>query len=129
MTGYAEDIGLAFQIADDILDIASPAEVSGKTPGTDLREGILTLPMLLVQAQSARIEELQRGLALDPEVLHRLGAQLVEREPRLVVVGEDHHLGIETLKVSHQPFFTGIGHIGRRQRITGSRDNAEIAVH
>ena len=47
---YGEAIGIAFQIADDILDIASPGEVSGKTPGTDLREGVMTLPMLLVMA-------------------------------------------------------------------------------
>ena len=47
---YGEAIGIAFQIADDILDIASPGEVSGKTPGTDLREGVMTLPMLLAQA-------------------------------------------------------------------------------
>ncbi|SHL14166.1 heptaprenyl diphosphate synthase [Pseudonocardia thermophila] len=39
-------IGTAFQISDDIIDIASPAVSSGKTPGTDLREGIHTLPIL-----------------------------------------------------------------------------------
>lgn len=64
---FGEAIGVAFQIADDILDIASPAEVSGKTPGTDLREGILTLPMLLVQA-AARAE--------DAELLGLLGREL-----------------------------------------------------
>ena len=39
-------IGTAFQISDDIIDITSLADSSGKTPGTDLREGVLTLPML-----------------------------------------------------------------------------------
>jgi geranylgeranyl pyrophosphate synthase len=39
-------IGTAFQISDDVIDIASPADSSGKTPGTDLREGVHTLPML-----------------------------------------------------------------------------------
>ncbi|OLF11033.1 geranylgeranyl pyrophosphate synthase [Actinophytocola xinjiangensis] len=43
---YGDLIGTAFQISDDIIDIASPADESGKTPGTDLREGVLTLPML-----------------------------------------------------------------------------------
>jgi heptaprenyl diphosphate synthase len=38
--------GMAFQIADDIIDIGSGSADSGKTPGTDLREGVLTLPML-----------------------------------------------------------------------------------
>lgn len=43
---FGDLIGTAFQISDDIIDIASPADESGKTPGTDLREGVLTLPML-----------------------------------------------------------------------------------
>ena len=43
---FGEQIGVAFQISDDILDIASDSEQSGKTPGTDLREGVPTLPVL-----------------------------------------------------------------------------------
>ena len=43
---YGETIGIAFQLSDDLLDIASESVQSGKTPGTDLREGVPTLPML-----------------------------------------------------------------------------------
>jgi heptaprenyl diphosphate synthase len=43
---FGEQIGVAFQISDDILDIASDPDESGKTPGTDLREGVATLPVL-----------------------------------------------------------------------------------
>jgi heptaprenyl diphosphate synthase len=43
---FGATIGTAFQISDDIIDIASPSDSSGKTPGTDLREGVHTLPML-----------------------------------------------------------------------------------
>ncbi|WP_037345873.1 polyprenyl synthetase family protein [Sciscionella sediminilitoris] len=43
---YGEVIGAAFQISDDIIDILSPSTESGKIPGTDLREGVHTLPML-----------------------------------------------------------------------------------
>ncbi len=43
---FGDVIGTAFQISDDIIDIASPSDDSGKTPGTDLREGVHTLPML-----------------------------------------------------------------------------------
>jgi len=43
---FGAAIGTAFQISDDIIDITSPSADSGKTPGTDLREGVLTLPML-----------------------------------------------------------------------------------
>ena len=46
-TTYGWNVGMAFQLSDDLLDIASESEVSGKVPGTDLREGVLTLPVLL----------------------------------------------------------------------------------
>jgi heptaprenyl diphosphate synthase len=57
---YGELIGMAFQISDDVIDIASPAAESGKTPGTDLREGIRTLPVLyaLADAPSGRLAQL-----------------------------------------------------------------------
>lgn len=46
LTEFGEKIGVAFQLADDIIDIASESLESGKTPGTDLREGIPTLVTL-----------------------------------------------------------------------------------
>ena len=46
LTLFGEKIGVAFQLADDIIDIASDSHESGKTPGTDLREGIPTLVTL-----------------------------------------------------------------------------------
>jgi heptaprenyl diphosphate synthase len=50
LTEYGEVIGIAFQLSDDLLDIASESAQSGKTPGTDLREGIATLPVLYALA-------------------------------------------------------------------------------
>jgi geranylgeranyl pyrophosphate synthase len=47
---FGAAIGTAFQISDDIIDITSPSDSSGKTPGTDLREGVRTLPMLYALA-------------------------------------------------------------------------------
>jgi heptaprenyl diphosphate synthase len=44
---------VAFQIADDVLDIRSDGDVSGKTPGTDLREGVATMPVLLLRQRVA----------------------------------------------------------------------------
>ncbi|WP_329118769.1 polyprenyl synthetase family protein [Streptomyces sp. NBC_01465] len=52
LTQYGERLGIAFQLADDVLDIASDTQESGKTPGTDLREGIPTLPVLYLRAQA-----------------------------------------------------------------------------
>ena len=62
---FGEVYGIAFQLSDDLIDIASETVESGKTPGTDLREGIRTLPVLLVlagsDAGSARLRELLEG--------------------------------------------------------------------
>lgn len=52
VTQFGELIGIAFQLADDILDIASESAQSGKTPGTDLKEGIPTLVTLLARAST-----------------------------------------------------------------------------
>lgn len=59
---FSETLGIAFQLADDVIDIESSSNQSGKTPGTDLREGVPTLVTLLVQ-QMARSED-SRLLAL-----------------------------------------------------------------
>ena len=59
---YGERLGMAFQLADDLIDIASEGDETGKTPGTDLREGKATLPVLYARASTdpadARLEEL-----------------------------------------------------------------------
>ena len=52
LTKFGEKIGVAFQVADDLLDIASNETASGKTPGTDLKEGIPTLVTLFVMAEN-----------------------------------------------------------------------------
>ena len=54
VTRYGELAGVAFQIADDVLDIQSSGDVSGKTPGTDLREAVPTMPVLLLRQRMAR---------------------------------------------------------------------------
>ncbi|MFI9813191.1 polyprenyl synthetase family protein [Saccharothrix variisporea] len=68
---YGEIIGAAFQISDDVIDIASPSSESGKTPGTDLREGVKTLPMLYALAdepESRLASLLAQPLTDDAEV-------------------------------------------------------------
>jgi heptaprenyl diphosphate synthase len=65
LTHFGERIGVAFQLSDDLLDVASDSGVSGKTPGTDLREGVATLPVLHVLASNdpadIRLAELLRS--------------------------------------------------------------------
>ena len=52
LTIFGEKIGVAFQLVDDVIDIASESFESGKTPGTDLREGVPTLVTLNVIAMN-----------------------------------------------------------------------------
>ncbi|GEL96310.1 polyprenyl synthetase family protein [Cellulomonas composti] len=53
VTEFGEKIGVAFQLADDVIDLASDGSVTGKTPGTDLRERVPTMPALLLRARVA----------------------------------------------------------------------------
>ena len=63
VTKFGEKIGVAFQLADDVIDIASESNQSGKTPGTDLREGVPTLVTLNVMRSTDKADkELQKLL-------------------------------------------------------------------
>jgi heptaprenyl diphosphate synthase len=62
LTSYGEKVGVAFQLSDDILDIASESAESGKTPGTDLREGVPTLPVLHVLGSAEPSDDRLRAL-------------------------------------------------------------------
>jgi heptaprenyl diphosphate synthase len=55
-------LGVAFQLSDDILDVASESAQSGKAPGTDLREGVRSLPVLHALASPAAGDERLRDL-------------------------------------------------------------------
>jgi len=101
LTQYGERIGIAFQLADDILDIASDSEESGKTPGTDLREGVPTLPVLLLRAAEPdpavpgdlRLRELlDAGFAPavpDADARHAEALLLLRAHPALARARED----------------------------------------
>jgi heptaprenyl diphosphate synthase len=59
-------VGMAFQISDDIIDIDSDPDESGKVPGTDLREGVHTLPVLHALRESGPGAERLRELLVGP---------------------------------------------------------------
>lgn len=64
LTEFGEKVGVAFQLADDVIDLSSDAEVTGKTPGTDLRERVPTMPVLLLRARAAGPDADPADLAL-----------------------------------------------------------------
>ena len=71
VTKFGEKIGVAFQVADDLLDIASNETASGKTPGTDLKEGIPTLVTLFVMADND---------PADKDLIHKLNKPISEED-------------------------------------------------
>jgi heptaprenyl diphosphate synthase len=73
---YGETMGIAFQLSDDLLDIASESLQSGKTPGTDLREGVPTLPVLYAlagdesDAAAVRLREILSAGPVTDDTVH-----------------------------------------------------------
>ncbi|MGI5485312.1 polyprenyl synthetase family protein [Microtetraspora malaysiensis] len=72
LTDACEAIGVAWQLGDDLIDVAAPTADSGKTPGTDLREGVQTLPVLYALAsdrpEDARLRALLSGPVAEEDV-------------------------------------------------------------
>jgi heptaprenyl diphosphate synthase len=64
VAAYGERVGVAFQLADDVIDLASDEATSGKTPGTDLREHVPTLPVLLLRRHVARTADAESSALL-----------------------------------------------------------------
>lgn len=100
VTEYGEQLGMAFQLVDDIIDIASESGETGKTPGTDLREGKRTLPVLNALASTdpadAELQELLcSDLKDDDERLER-ALELLRVHPGMAAARE------ETLEVGRR---------------------------
>ena len=89
MRRYGERLGIAFQLADDLIDISSGSGESGKNPGTDLREGVATLPVLLVRQSTDpadnRLKDLLGGDLGDlrDEAFHAEALSLLRAHPAM----------------------------------------------
>ncbi len=81
VTSYGEKVGVAFQLSDDVIDLVSDSAVTGKTPGTDLREQVATMPVLLLRDLVAQ----GHGTAQDAETVGLLGSELDDDDLALVV--------------------------------------------
>ncbi|TRW43907.1 polyprenyl synthetase family protein [Georgenia yuyongxinii] len=84
LTRYGEKVGVAFQLADDVIDLSADAATTGKTPGTDLREGVDTMPVLLLRQRAAAGTLDDDGLRL----LERLGEDLGSDEALSSIVAD-----------------------------------------
>jgi len=97
---FGEKIGVAFQLIDDVIDLASAAETTGKIPGTDLRAGVATLPLLKLRARAPRDAD---AAAL----LHRLETQVIGAPDGVdvrdaVAALREHDVTVETLAEAHE---------------------------
>jgi heptaprenyl diphosphate synthase len=93
ITPACEALGVAYQLCDDILDVASESAQSGKTPGTDLREGVPTLPVLHAlrsagPGDARLVELLSRGELTDP-ALHAEALALLRAHPAMEMARSD----------------------------------------
>jgi heptaprenyl diphosphate synthase len=89
LTKFGEKIGVAFQVADDLLDISSNETASGKTPGTDLKEGIPTLVTLYVIAANN---------PADKDLISKLNGPLSESELPGVITQLRSHKALSDVK-------------------------------
>lgn len=104
LAAFGFNLGIAFQMTDDVIDYISDKAVMGKDPGKDLEEGKLTLPMICAlkhadAGERSRIEALVRGgrlsegdLAWVRDFLHRRGGidETLERGRDYLRLAEDH---------------------------------------
>jgi heptaprenyl diphosphate synthase len=110
MTEFGELIGVAFQLADDVLDVSSDSHASGKTPGTDLREGVRTLPVLhaleSADPQGVELRELLTGDLTNDAQLSR-ALDLLRGSDAMAVSREDLERQAAAARRSLEPLAPG----------------------
>jgi heptaprenyl diphosphate synthase len=77
IVAFGERIGVAFQLIDDVIDLSPKPAETGKVPGTDLRAGVVTLPLL-------RLRELARADASSATLLERIERDVMPADPALL---------------------------------------------
>jgi heptaprenyl diphosphate synthase len=110
VTEYGEMAGVAFQLADDVIDLRSDGATTGKTPGTDLREGVSTMPVLALRARVVA-----GGDPADAALLARIEGDLSDDAVLADVVAElgKHPVVDETAALARRWSEQAAGAIGR----------------
>jgi geranylgeranyl pyrophosphate synthase len=93
--GFGRAIGLAFQLLDDVIDVAGPASLTGKHRGTDLLDGTVTLPLILARERDGALAALNVRTIKTPqqaealcERIERTGALDAARTRALQIVAD-----------------------------------------
>lgn len=103
MRRYGKNIGVAFQIIDDILDFTGEQATMGKPVGSDLRQGIITLPVIIygdLYPEDENVRLLQAGQCLDPDqtsdlveaIRHSNAIKKAHNEASQYILGAQHEL-------------------------------------
>lgn len=83
---YGLQLGIAFQIADDILDCAGDTIETGKVPGTDLRDGTPTLPLILAAREDAVVRAALAGGPVEGALVRVAATGALERSREMALV-------------------------------------------
>ena len=101
VVAFGERIGVAFQLIDDVIDLSSQIEETGKAAGTDLRAGVATLPLLFLRRQAATdvdaaalLERIERDISADSDSTDDLQAAIAELR--------EHEVTRQTLEEAHR---------------------------
>ena len=97
VTIFGEKVGVAFQLIDDVIDLSAQQEQTGKTPGTDLRSGVSTLPLLYLR-------DLAQSDAAAKDLLHRIELDVANGAADDTQIAElrEHEVTHRTLEEAHR---------------------------
>ena len=102
VTEFGEKIGVAFQLVDDIIDLAPQVDSTGKTPGTDLRAGVSTLPLLYLRRLAETDGEAEELLArIGVDIVHYAGTDDAEFTAAIAELRE-HEVTRQTRAEAHR---------------------------
>lgn len=98
---FGEKIGVAFQLIDDVIDLSPQPQSTGKVPGTDLRAGVATLPLLRLR-ERAETDANAASLVkrLEHDVMSSAGAPSAVADAAIAALRE-HDVTAETLLEAH----------------------------